>query len=202
MALSIKNIPTGPGDTINVQGVYTDGATRYNIQDLAGGAGANTIYGGSNVAYQSIGLGVAPDTVFVAGGAQQTIQTWGMRGAFTHNWTPAWNTSVYGAYAQVNYSGGAKALVCGTAGIGFGVAAAAGVTSCNPDYNIAQLGVITRWTPVKNLTFSADLTYINLDQKMSGFLVAPNAALAKPAVAYELKDQNNLLLLLRAQRNW
>ena len=35
LALSIKNIPTGPGDTINVQGVYTDGATRYNIQDLA-----------------------------------------------------------------------------------------------------------------------------------------------------------------------
>ena len=69
LALSIKNIPTGPGDTINVQGVYTDGATRYNIQDLAGGAGANTIYGGSNVlVYQSIGLGVAPDTVFIAGG--------------------------------------------------------------------------------------------------------------------------------------
>ena len=36
LALSIKNIPTGPGDTINVQGVYTNGATRYNIQDLAG----------------------------------------------------------------------------------------------------------------------------------------------------------------------
>ena len=34
LALSIKNISTGPGDTINVQGVYTNGATRYNIQDL------------------------------------------------------------------------------------------------------------------------------------------------------------------------
>ena len=44
LALSIKNIPTGPGDTINIQGVYTDGATRYNIQDLAGSAGANTVY--------------------------------------------------------------------------------------------------------------------------------------------------------------
>ena len=50
LALSIKNIPTGPGDVINVQGVYTDGATRYNIQDLAGSAGANTIYGGTNLA--------------------------------------------------------------------------------------------------------------------------------------------------------
>src|SRR3569833_1841785 len=34
LALSIKNIPTGPGDTINIQGVYTNGATRYNAQDL------------------------------------------------------------------------------------------------------------------------------------------------------------------------
>lgn len=31
LALSIKNIPTGPGDTINVQGVYTNGASRYNF---------------------------------------------------------------------------------------------------------------------------------------------------------------------------
>src|SRR5262249_55583560 len=36
LALSIKNIPTGAGDTINVSGVYTDGATRYNFQNLAG----------------------------------------------------------------------------------------------------------------------------------------------------------------------
>ncbi len=54
LALSIKNIPTGAGDTINVQGVYTDGATRYNIQDLAGSAGAATVYGSTSLvgAYQ------------------------------------------------------------------------------------------------------------------------------------------------------
>jgi hypothetical protein len=178
---------------------------RYNIQDLAGSAGANTIYGGTSLAgaYQSVGLGIAPDTVFAAGTSQQSIQTWGMRGAFTHNWTPAWNTSIYGAYAQVMYSGGAKTLVCATPGLGFAPSVAAGlVTTCNPDYNIAQLGVITRWTPVKNLTFSADLTYTNLDQKMAGVLVAPSAAIAKPVAFYELKDQNTLVLLLRAQRNW
>ena len=69
LALSIKNIPTGPGDTINVQGVYTDGATRYNIQDLAGAAGANTIYGSTGVPgnYGSVGIGFAPDTVFALG---------------------------------------------------------------------------------------------------------------------------------------
>ena len=37
LALQIKNIPTGPGDDIKIQGVYTNGATRYNIQELSQG---------------------------------------------------------------------------------------------------------------------------------------------------------------------
>ncbi|WP_407147731.1 porin [Bradyrhizobium sp. ORS 86] len=210
LALSIKNIPTGPGDTINLQGVYTDGATRYNIQDLAGSAGANTIFGGTGIpgAYQSIGFGVAPDTVFVTGGQQQTIKTWGVRGAYVHNWSPNWNTSIYGAWAQVNYNSTAKGYICGPAGNGvggtFGVLfGTAGLTSCNPDYNIAQLGTQTQWTPVKNLTFSADFTYTHLDQNYAGTIAFPGtASIGKPAAVYELKDQNTYMLLLRAQRNW
>jgi hypothetical protein len=205
LALSIKNIPTGPGDTINVQGVYTSGATRYNIQDLGAAAGANQIYGGTSLvgAYQSVGLGVAPDTVFGTGTQQQLVQTWGMRGAFTHNWNPFWNTALYGAFAAVSYNDNAKTLLCGTAGIGLRTAAAGAVlTNCNPDYNIGQLGLITRWTPVKNLTFSADFTYSHLDQKMEGTILAPSAAIGKPAAVYELRDQNTYQALLRAQRTW
>ncbi len=208
LALSIKNIPTGPGDTINVQGVYTDGATRYNIQDLASQASSIAIYGGSNLpgAYGSVGFGTAPDTVFTAGGSQQAIKTWGMRGAYTHNWDPYWNTSIYGAYAAIMYNDTSKTLICGVGGVGgtfrtaFG--GGAGVTNCNPDYNIAQLGLITRWTPVKNLTFSADVTYTHLDQKYAGTITTAAAAIGKPAATYELKDQDTVMLLLRAQRNW
>ena len=204
-ALSIKNIPTGVGDVINVQGVYTDGATRYNIQDLAASAGANTVYGGTNLAgaYQSIGFGIAPDSVFGAGGQQQLIQTWGMRGGYTHNWNPFWNTSIYGAFAAVHYNDNAKALICGVGGVGgsFRVTTAL-IGTCNPDYNIGQLGFITRWTPVKNLTFAADFTYTHLDQKMSGTIINSSAGIGKPAAVYELKDQDTVLLLLRAQRNW
>src|SRR6266568_5516622 len=100
LALSLKTPMTGAGDVINVQGVYTNGATRYNIQDLAAQAGANTIYGPSSAFYQSIGFGIAPDTVFASPGneffangtQQQLVQTWGMRGGYTHNWDPYWNT--------------------------------------------------------------------------------------------------------------
>ncbi len=99
--------------------------------------------------------------MFGPGGDQQLVQTWGMRGAYTHNWSPYWNTAIYGAYAGVRYNGTAKTLMCGVGGVGGTVRTAlgAGLTSCNPDYNIGQIGTITRWTPVKNLTFSADFIY-------------------------------------------
>jgi Porin subfamily len=208
LALEIKNIPTGPGDVINVQGVYTDGATRYNIQDLAASAGANAIYGGTSVpgAYQSLGIGVAPDSVFGTGGQQQLVQTWGGRGAFNHNWDPYWSSALYGAFAAVRFNDAAKTLICGTGGVGGSFRAsftATALTSCNPDYNIAQVGFITRWTPVKNLTFSADLTYTHLDQNYAGTVTAAaNPALGTPAAVYALANQNTYTLLLRAQRNW
>ncbi|MGY4425990.1 hypothetical protein ACVWY2_008439 [Bradyrhizobium sp. JR6.1] len=63
----------------------------------------------------------------------------------------------------------------------------------------------TYWTPVKNLTFSADLAYTVLDQKYaSGSTVTLplQSGIAKPGAVYELKNQSSLTLLLRAQRNW
>ena len=73
-ALQIKNIPTGAGDTINIQGVYTEGASRYNFQDLM--ATSYTMFGGTGVpgAYQSVGLGLVTDAVFVTGGEHATDQ--------------------------------------------------------------------------------------------------------------------------------
>jgi hypothetical protein len=200
LALSIKNIPTGPGDTVNMNAVYTDGATRYNIQDLA--ANQYSMFGGTGAigAYQSIGFAQAPDTVFANGTSQNKVQTWGFRGGYTHNWNPNWNSTVFGAYAGVRFNGTASALICSNiaaiavAGTGF---------ACNPNFNIAQVGFETAWTPVKNLTFSTDVVWTGLDQKYSGQVVLPAvASIAKPAASYELKDQNTVTVLLRAQRTW
>jgi Porin subfamily len=73
--------------------------------------------------------------------------------------------------------------------------------SCNPDFSIAQLGVITRWTPVKNLTFSAEVGWFHLDQKMTGTAVLTPSA-PKPTAVYEFKDQDTAYLQLRVQRNF
>jgi porin-like protein len=198
LALSIKNIPTGAGDVLNIQGVYTNGASRYNFQSLA--ATSYSMYSGSGIgAYQSIGFAGVSDAVFGPGGDLQLTTTYGFRGAFTHNWDQYWNTALYGAYGVVRYNSTAKGLICGSAGM----VALALTGTCNPDFDIAQVGVITRWTPVKNLTFSGDFNWSRVDQKYSGTITASAvASIAKPPAVYELKDQDSFTLLLRAQRNW
>jgi hypothetical protein len=73
--------------------------------------------------------------------------------------------------------------------------------SCNPDFNVSQLGVITRWIPVRNLTLSAEVQWFHLDQKFAGAsTLAPSAP--KPGAVYEYRDQDAISLQLRAQRNF
>jgi hypothetical protein len=125
-----------------------------------------------------------------------------MRGAFNHNWDPYWSTSIYGAVAFVDYGAGARNVFCGnfTAGANaFSAVTGFGVSSCNPNYSIAQLGTVTRWTPVKNLTFSGEFIYSHLDQNNVGTM---NATGSYGTGQYQLADQNTYQVLLRAQRNF
>jgi len=201
-ALSIKNIPTGAGDSINLQAVYTDGMSRENFQILF--PQSFFMYSGTGVAgaYQSVGFAGISDGVFSsAGGGIETTKSWGFRGGYTHNWSPNWVSAIYGGYAALSYSTNAKALICGN----FAALGPSAGATCNPDFNFAVIGVNTVWTPVKNLAFTADLSYSRLDQKYSGTISGANTAVAtaaKPAAVYELKDQNSLSLLLRAQRTF
>lgn len=200
LALSIKNLPTGAGDTINLQGVYTNGASRYNFQQYMNTSFA--AYGGTGLAgaYQSLGLAGASDSVFVTGAGQELTTTFGFNGAYTHNWNPQWNTSIWGAWAAVRYNNTAKGYICGAM-----VATLTLTGTCNPDFNYAVVGTSTRWTPVKNLTFSAELAYAMIDQKYGGgsaVTLPTQSTIAKPAAIYELKDQGNAMLMLRAQRNF
>jgi hypothetical protein len=143
--------------------------------------------------------------VFASGGSQQLIQTWGARGAFNHNWDPYWSSSVYAAWASVHYGSNATALICNTPGVGLFSQLAVnggGITTCNPNYDVVQAGFITRWTPVKNLTFSADFTWSHLDQNYAGTIISDSLTSGKPLAAYAFSDQNQYLLMLRAQRNF
>jgi hypothetical protein len=130
----------------------------------------------------------------------------GVRGAFNHNWDPYWSTSLFGSASAVRYNGTvgdvttAKGQYCAVYNASNPSAKSADY-SCNPDFNVYQIGVVTRWTPVKNLTFSAEVQYMRLDQKFTGTSVLAAPA-PKPATVYEYKDQNTLSLNIRAQRNF
>ncbi|MGY4596934.1 hypothetical protein ACVWXL_004680 [Bradyrhizobium sp. GM22.5] len=227
-ALQIKNLPTGPGDDFKIEGSYAEGATKYVIATSAGSP-TFAMFGGTSAAgaYQSLAVGYTTDGVY-AGSAQATgtaiqkTQSFGFRGAFNHNWNPQWSTSMFGSASWVRYPGNgntdplngivsAAGLVCnkmlsGGALTGAPLLAAASANySCNPKFAIYQLGTVTRWTPVTNLTFSAEVLWTKLDQNMQGTVVpaAVPATLAKPAgVAYEFRDQNTMSLNVRVQRNF
>ena len=207
-ALNIKNIPTGAGDDIKVDATWSKGATRQVIS-TASASPSFAIFSGSGRAdaYQSIGFGATTDGVYLPAfaGGDGTIhltEAYGMRGAFNHNWDTHWSSSLFGSYSAVRYDGTAKAAMCANYLPG---KAPSADYSCNPDYNISQLGVITRWVPVKNLTFSAEVMWVHLDQKFTGTAALTPAA-PKPGVAqgarYEFKDQDAVHLQLRAQRNF
>ncbi|MCK1719869.1 porin [Bradyrhizobium sp. 141] len=203
LALSIKNLPTGVGDTVNIQGVYAKGASRYTLNDFMSSTYAR--YGGSGLAgvYQSVGLAGLSDSVLVPGSGQELTTTYGFNGGYTHNWDPYWATAIFGGWAAVRYNNTATNYICGA--VVTGLALSTGTAGCNPNFNYATVGMYTGWTPVKGLTFSAELAYTMLDQKYaSGSTVALplQAGIAKPGAAYELKDQNALVLLLNVQRNF
>ena len=201
-ALQIKNIPTGAGDDFKIDATWSKGDTKQVIS-TSGGSPSFLMYSGTGLAgaYQSIGFGATSDATFlpVAAGGDGSIhltEAWGVRGAFNHNWDPYWSSSLFGSYSSVRYDDVQKASICAR----IAVVPTPGST-CNPDFNVSQLGAITRWTPVKNLTFSAEVMWFHLDQKFTGAATfAANGP--KPAAVYEFKDQDTVSLQVRAQRNF
>jgi hypothetical protein len=102
--------------------------------------------------------------------------------------------SLFGSFtpAKGQYCAALRAVTVPVVGSGF---------SCNPNFSTSQLGVVTRWTPVKNLTFSAEVQWFHLDQKFTG-AVGVAVAAPKPAAVYKFADQDVISFDVRAQRNF
>jgi len=206
-ALNIKNIPTGVGDDIKIDVSYAKGDTK-NVIATSSTSPSFAMFGSTSRAgaYQSIGLGATTDATYLpafAGGdgALHLTESFGVRGAFNHNWDPYWSSSLFGSYSAVRYDGTAKNDICANYVVSGKTVGGVIAFTCNPDFNVSQLGVVTRWTPVKNLTFSAEVMWFHLDQKFSGVAtLGPTAP--KPSTVYEFKDQDTVSFNVRAQRNF
>jgi hypothetical protein len=202
-ALQIKNIPTGAGDDIKMDASWAVGDTKQVISTSAASpsffmmGGTKGQFGPNN----TVGIGATTDGVYLptANGGDGQIHlttSYGFRGAFNHNWDPYWSTSLFGGVGVVKYDSTANAEFCAVLTAGH-----AGLTSCNMNYTASMVGTVTRWTPVKNLTFSAEFLYFQLHQNIVGSAVF-NPGGPQPTMAYTFHDQSTASLNVRVQRNF
>src|SRR5260370_24664740 len=159
-SLNIENIPPGAGDYIKVDASFAKGDSK-NVIAHSGASPSFAMFSGSNRAYQSLGFGATTDAVYLPAifggtGDLKLTTAYGVRGAFNHNWDPYWSSSLFGSWSAVRYNGSATdittakgqyftAYYLGSSTSAAVRAANALTSTCNPDFNVSQLGLITRW---------------------------------------------------------
>ena len=203
VGLQLKNLPTGPGDKLSLDFTATEGALKYVIGGVTGNNfnyynGGGTPLAGS---YQDFAAVTLSDGVFATNGNIELTRGWGFRGGYVHNWSPNWETDLFGSYTKVDYNANATAMFCASQAVN-GVKANG--YSCNPDFAIWQIGTRTAWTPVQNLTFSAEAMYTVIDQNYTGSTTLPAAVSFKPvgATLYDYHDQGIITGNVRVRRTW
>jgi hypothetical protein len=235
-ALQIKDIPTGAGDDVKIEGTVGEGTTKYIIGTAAPLPGSFYMTkANANTTAGTIAIGAINDGVY--GGWMTPLQAgvqltrgWGFRGAFNHNWNPQWSSSLYGGIAQISYNQTAKDVWCASYGgtLANGTALApnpaqptfvannaafhpaipvpgSGYT-CDPGFTISQVGLTTRWTPVKNLTFSSDILYTYLKTNMTGIAAGTASSTVPqpggPLATWQYGNVGTLSVNFRVQRNF
>lgn len=201
-ALELKNLPTGVGDSFKIEGTYAHGAAKYVFGGTidTNGAGRFAKLGSGTGTGGSIGFGYILDGVYagtsdVLGTNIHLSDAWDVSASFEHYWNPAWRTSVFGGYSAIKYGSAGNALLVAASNAGLGIWSTGtfgGTNTGSFDFSVAQVGTRTAWTPVKNLTLSAEVIWSRLHQNQNGTFVA--AAGGIPGVAagttFQPKDQN------------
>jgi hypothetical protein len=196
----LKNLPTGAGDKLTMDIDYAKGANRYVIGGTTGN-NFGLVGGASNAgSYQGIALGTSADAVYGNGTQLFLTKAYGLRGGFVHNWSPTWESDVFGSYSKVEYGANAAAIFCAqfTAITG----AKSNGYSCNPNFAIYQVGTRLGWTPVQNLTLSGEVMYSFLDQNNTGSAVLQPSAFKPVGAIYDFKDLGTVSGNLRIRRTF
>jgi hypothetical protein len=145
----------GKGDYVQAQFTYAEGASLYVASN--GGVGFALTSDNGTTAH----VGPIFDAVIdPATGSVERTKGWSVTAGYEHRWNPQWKTSLYGAYGEFRYSDEASAVLAGVAGF-------------SADWDYAQIGSRTVWTPVPNLDLSLEVMYHHLD---TAFADAPGFA--------------------------
>ncbi|MDB5632039.1 MAG: hypothetical protein JWR49_894 [Tardiphaga sp.] len=195
-AVEFKTLPTGSGDSLKIEAAYAKGAAKYIF------GGTNDSNGGGRYAKfdgNSLAFGYVLDGVFSTGGSIQQSNAWEVSAFYEHYWNPNWRTSLFGNYSHISYGDSGNAMLFAAFGAGGGKLSTSTSTATttagtlaatgNFDLGLASVGTKTSWTPVKNLTLSAEFIYTRMDQNLNGTYTG-NVSGKAANQTYTLKDQN------------
>jgi len=203
-AFELKNLPTGVGDSLKVEASYAKGAAKYvfggTLDTVGGGRYAKLGTGAGTAGSMAFGYvldGVYSGTNSANGSSIDLTSAWEVSAYYEHYWNPAWRTSVFGSYTAINYGSAGNAALLAAANSGTLFLGSTGsfnnTNTGNFNFAVAQVGTRTAWTPVQNLTLSAEFTYTRLIQNQNGVYTMTGVSTI-PGVAanntFEMKNQN------------
>jgi hypothetical protein len=200
------------GDWFQTQVNVTQGALRYLFNT------PNSNWGKVETGKEA--FGVLSDCVYagvVAVGNNtgcMLTSAWGFNAGYEHYWTPAWHTSLYGAYYQVSYgkgTGSANSNLCSAAGFGTLTGSLAGTLAqanpgCNMDWSTWGVGTRTQWDVTKTFYLGVEVLYSQLHsaQTGTGSVVGPAgfASFASGGATVNESNASNWAITLRAHRDF
>lgn len=195
-AFELKNLSTGSGDSFKLEATFANGAAKYvfgGTYDMMGAGRFAKIGSG-----QSLAFGYVLDGVYGTGTAISKSDSWDVSAYYEHYWNPTWRTSLYGSYSHISYGATGDALLLAAAngsGLSTGrTRSATGLGAATGSFalGVAQVGTRTAWSPVRNLTLSAEFLYTRLDQHLNGIFISSGTSVPGYAAGsnFVLKDQN------------
>ena len=204
------------GDWFQTQVNVTQGALRYLFNT------PNTNWGmahGTDAGFGNEGYGILSDCVYggtVAGGTTTSCHltsAFGFNAGYEHYWTPAWHTSLYGAWYEVKYGASANAMLCSLQGVANGAAGATGgsgsvaVGGCNNNWSTWGIGSRTQWDVTKTFYLGVEVLYQDMHSAQSANNLVPASVLigngaGAPTTTTQVKDQSNFMVSIRAHRDF
>jgi hypothetical protein len=157
------NLPfLGEGDTAWMSATYTDGAVGYLNAGSTGPIGAPA-GGEGTISAGPLALPFSDAFVDPFTGDFKTNRAYSIAGGLNHNWSPTWQTNVFGSWMRFDAPGGARYAVPATATTV--AAGTAGTVTGIVDFDESRVGTNTIWTPVTGLQIGAEILYTRVDPR-------------------------------------
>jgi hypothetical protein len=209
-AFELKNLPTGAGDSFKMEAGFSHGAAKYVWGGTIDTSGAGRFLrpsgneAGSSVAFGYVLDGVYSGTNGTNGTSINLSNAWEVTAFYEHYWNPAWRTSVFANYSAISYGAGSAQLIAGLSNPAQNpTMGSLSVTGGNMNFATAQVGTKTSWTPVKDLTFSADFIYSRMMQNLTGTFTNTGAISgSQTGAVYALGNQNVYVGAVQALRSF